>query len=167
MADRTPDDQLTAKEVAAEYGIPTGTLANHRCAGTGPAYTKAYPGKGGLVKYRRSAIDAWLKERSHQPTASELRLMVDRLRYLHTGHDCACHPCAETLRILNSTPAELLDDVRLEHREELGAQLLGEQEQREAADLADWGVLADDTQAMSIGLRRLLATYLPTLETTP
>lgn len=62
---------------------------------------------------------------------------------------------------------QLLAQVRAEHRAELGAQLLDDQEQCEAADRAAWGVLTDDTQAMGTGLRRLLATHIPTLETTP
>lgn len=50
---------LTPKQVHAEYGFSPQTLANWRWMGFGPNYIKG-PGKCGRIKYRRSAIEAWL-----------------------------------------------------------------------------------------------------------
>ncbi|MFD8446241.1 helix-turn-helix transcriptional regulator [Streptomyces globisporus] len=54
------DALLTPKQVYAEYGFSTQTLANWRRTGQGPDFIKTTPGKGGRIKYRRSAIEAWL-----------------------------------------------------------------------------------------------------------
>lgn len=51
---------LTPKQVQSEYGVSAKTLANYRWQGIGPCYVKAHPGKYGRVKYRRSAVEAWL-----------------------------------------------------------------------------------------------------------
>lgn len=59
------DELLSPKQVAAEYGFTTGTLANWRWAGSGPAFIKT-PGRSGRIKYRRSAIEAWLKAQTVQ-----------------------------------------------------------------------------------------------------
>ncbi|MEU9657564.1 helix-turn-helix transcriptional regulator [Streptomyces chartreusis] len=58
---------LTPKQVQAEYGIAVQTLANYRWQGIGPSYTKTNPSKYGRVKYRRSAIEAWLTAQTVQP----------------------------------------------------------------------------------------------------
>lgn len=58
------DPLLTPKQVFAEYGIAPQTLSNYRWAGTGPDFIKQTPGKGGRIKYRRSAIEKWLNERT-------------------------------------------------------------------------------------------------------
>ncbi|KPC79540.1 helix-turn-helix transcriptional regulator [Streptomyces sp. NRRL S-4] len=54
------DELLTPKQVAAEYGFTAGTLANWRWTGQGPDFIKAGPGRCGRIRYRRSAIEAWL-----------------------------------------------------------------------------------------------------------
>lgn len=56
------DELLTPRQVQADYGFSPQTLANWRWSGTGPAYIKQTPGKGGRIKYRRSAIEAWLDD---------------------------------------------------------------------------------------------------------
>lgn len=58
------DQIMTAKDVADEFGIAAQTLANWRWKRTGPKFIKTSPGKGGAVKYRRSAIEAWLDEKT-------------------------------------------------------------------------------------------------------
>lgn len=54
------DGLLSPKDVHTEYGFSPQTLANWRWTGTGPDYIKCSPGRGGRIKYRRSAIEAWL-----------------------------------------------------------------------------------------------------------
>ena len=61
------DQLLSPKQVHAEYGIAPQTLANYRWQGIGPAYVKTNPSKYGRVKYRRSAIEAWLNAQTVQP----------------------------------------------------------------------------------------------------
>lgn len=55
------DGLLNPKEVHAEYGFSPQTLANWRWTGMGPDYIKTSPGRGGRIKYRRSAIEQWLQ----------------------------------------------------------------------------------------------------------
>lgn len=55
------DELLSPKEVHAEYGFSPQTLANWRWTGTGPDYIKCSPGRGGRIKYRRSAMEQWLQ----------------------------------------------------------------------------------------------------------
>ncbi|MBU5944916.1 AlpA family transcriptional regulator [Streptomyces sp. PAM3C] len=60
------DELLTPRQVQGEYGFTQQTLANWRWMGTGPAYIKTSPGRGGRIKYRRSAIEAWLDAQTVQ-----------------------------------------------------------------------------------------------------
>jgi hypothetical protein len=57
---RMLDELLSPKQVYAEYGFSPQTTANWRWMGTGPDYIKTTPGRAGRIKYRRSAIEAWL-----------------------------------------------------------------------------------------------------------
>lgn len=50
---------LTPKQVEDEYGFKVSTLANWRWTGTGPEFIKT-SGVSGRIKYKRSAIEAWL-----------------------------------------------------------------------------------------------------------
>lgn len=50
---------LTPKQVQEEYGFKVSTLANWRWAGVGPEFIKT-AGRSGRIKYKRSAIEAWL-----------------------------------------------------------------------------------------------------------
>lgn len=50
---------LTPKQVQAEYGFKVSTLANWRWANIGPEFVKT-EGRSGRIKYKRSAIEAWL-----------------------------------------------------------------------------------------------------------
>lgn len=58
---------LTPREVEAEYGFSSEALRNWRSMGEGPDYIKQSPGRGGRIKYRRSAIEAWLDARTVTP----------------------------------------------------------------------------------------------------
>lgn len=60
------DPLLTPNQVQAQYGIAVKTMANYRWQGIGPAYVKTNPSKYGRVKYRRSAIEAWLDAQTVQ-----------------------------------------------------------------------------------------------------
>lgn len=55
-----PGGLLSPREVHAEYGFSTQTLANWRWTGTGPDFIKTSPSKSGRVLYRRSSIESWL-----------------------------------------------------------------------------------------------------------
>lgn len=46
---------LTPKEVEKLYSIKAGTLANWRCQGRGPKYSK----DGRLIRYSLDAIEEW------------------------------------------------------------------------------------------------------------
>jgi hypothetical protein len=48
---------VTEAQVAADLNISAKTLANHRCAGTGPRYLK----KGHVVLYKPEHIREWLE----------------------------------------------------------------------------------------------------------
>lgn len=61
------DPLLTPAQVEAQYGISRKTLSNYRWQGIGPKYVKAHPGQSGRVKYRRSAVDAWLEASTITP----------------------------------------------------------------------------------------------------
>ncbi|MFJ3617690.1 helix-turn-helix transcriptional regulator [Streptomyces iakyrus] len=61
------DQLLSPKQVHDEYGIALQTLANYRWQGIGPAYVKTNPSRAGRVKYRRSAIEAWLDAQTVRP----------------------------------------------------------------------------------------------------
>jgi predicted DNA-binding transcriptional regulator AlpA len=60
------DQLLTPRQVHAEYGFTPQTLANWRWMGMGPDFIKQTPGKGGRIKYRRSAIEQWLEAQTVQ-----------------------------------------------------------------------------------------------------
>jgi len=55
------DELLTPKQVEAEYGFHPRTLAQWRWMDVGPDFIKQSPGRGGRIKYRRSALEAWLE----------------------------------------------------------------------------------------------------------
>lgn len=58
----TVDDRLLSPDEAAEYlgGVSLSTLSNWRVLRTGPAYTKV----GRLIRYRESALVAYLTARN-------------------------------------------------------------------------------------------------------
>ncbi|MFD3698501.1 helix-turn-helix transcriptional regulator [Streptomyces sp. NPDC058646] len=58
------DEFLSPGQVHAEYGFSKQTLANWRWSDRGPSYIKTSPGRGGRIRYRRSAVEAWLDERT-------------------------------------------------------------------------------------------------------
>lgn len=58
------DGLLSPKEVHTEYGFSPQTLANWRWTGIGPDYIKTSPGRGGRIKYRRSAFEQWLSDQT-------------------------------------------------------------------------------------------------------
>lgn len=54
-------DFLSPKQFETEYGVPVGTQAVWRCTGR---YGLPYVKVGHNVRYRRSAIEAWLESRT-------------------------------------------------------------------------------------------------------
>lgn len=67
MSTPASDDLLSPSQVHSEYGFATAsTLANWRWLHQGPDYIKTSQSRAGRIRYRRSVIEAWLKENSHQ-----------------------------------------------------------------------------------------------------
>lgn len=56
----TTDEWLTPQETSQMTKLAVKTLSNKRYDGSGPAYSKTAPGRGGRVRYRRSSVTAWL-----------------------------------------------------------------------------------------------------------
>ena len=56
------DVWLTAREVAAYVRLAPKTLYNMRLRGEGPLAHKFGGGKAGVLRYRKSDVDAWLAE---------------------------------------------------------------------------------------------------------
>lgn len=56
MTSERPDRLLSPRDVADETGVGEKTLAMWRYQRIGPSYLKL----GGLVRYRRAVVDAWL-----------------------------------------------------------------------------------------------------------
>jgi predicted DNA-binding transcriptional regulator AlpA len=57
-----PDALLTPPTCAAYLGLSVLTLADFRCRGVGPNFIKC----GASVRYRRSAVEAWLESRTRK-----------------------------------------------------------------------------------------------------
>jgi len=53
---------LSPADLADELGVPTGTLADWRSRGIGPAYLRI----GKHARYRRADVDRWLDSRRHE-----------------------------------------------------------------------------------------------------
>lgn len=58
------EELLSPKQVRAIYGFSEQALASWRWMGTGPDFIKTSPGRSGRIRYRRSAIETWLNERT-------------------------------------------------------------------------------------------------------
>jgi hypothetical protein len=63
------DDFETPKEVAQRIKRTENWLAKSRCYGFGPPFLKI----SGLIRYRRSDVDAWLAGLEHASTADYRR----------------------------------------------------------------------------------------------
>ncbi|MGQ4355258.1 helix-turn-helix domain-containing protein [Streptomyces drozdowiczii] len=62
----TAGELLSPADVCELYGFSPQTLANYRWQGVGPDYIKTSAGRSGRVKYRRSAVEEWLKSQTVQ-----------------------------------------------------------------------------------------------------
>lgn len=62
-------DSMTTAELADYLKVEPKTLTNWRYLGRGPAYVK----HGGMVRYRREDVDAWIRQHTVQPGADEKR----------------------------------------------------------------------------------------------
>ncbi|MFF0506825.1 helix-turn-helix transcriptional regulator [Streptomyces fimicarius] len=60
------DELLTPKQMGTDYGFSPQTLANWRWMGNGPDYIKTSPGRSGRIRYKRSAVEAWLNAQTVQ-----------------------------------------------------------------------------------------------------
>lgn len=57
------NELLSPAETAGLLKLATSTLKDKRWKGTGPAYIKLSPGRGGRVRYRLRDVEQWLSER--------------------------------------------------------------------------------------------------------
>lgn len=57
------DELLTPSEAAQITKLSVSTLKDKRWKGTGPAYIKLSPGRGGRIRYRRRELESWLSPR--------------------------------------------------------------------------------------------------------
>ncbi len=64
-----PDEWLTPREAAKLAKLSVSTLSDKRWKGTGPAFTKLSPGRGGRIRYRRSDVIAWLNGKRDRSAA--------------------------------------------------------------------------------------------------
>lgn len=53
---------LDGDEAAALLGLTPNTLAKHRVRGTGPAFVRLGTGQKAPIRYRPTALEAWLTE---------------------------------------------------------------------------------------------------------
>ncbi|WP_342251549.1 helix-turn-helix transcriptional regulator [Sphingomonas sp. OTU376] len=63
-----PPRYLKTPDAALHVGLSPRTLEKHRYCGTGPDYHKL----GGRVLYTLEALDAWLQQGLHKPTATAI-----------------------------------------------------------------------------------------------
>ena len=69
MISNSNDKILTEREVCNWLGVSEPTLFRHRRDGTGPKFIQLSARR---VGYRRSAVEAWLRQRErHRPLRSE------------------------------------------------------------------------------------------------
>ncbi len=61
-----PDELLTPPQVSQITKLTVSTLADKRWKGTGPAFTKLSPGRGGRIRYRRGDVYTWLARSSQE-----------------------------------------------------------------------------------------------------
>lgn len=59
-----PDELLKPPTVSDMVKLAPRTLSDMRWKGTGPAFIKLSPGKGGRIRYRRRDVESWLQERA-------------------------------------------------------------------------------------------------------
>ncbi|MEZ0061905.1 hypothetical protein ABIF26_007448 [Bradyrhizobium elkanii] len=61
-----PDDLLSPQEVATMLKVTTGTLANYRVNGDGPAFVK-----GGRIQYRRGDVLEYVRSLVRRSTSQQ------------------------------------------------------------------------------------------------
>lgn len=64
------DRLITEEELADLVGWSLDWVRKQRRSGNGPDYIRLGGGKG-HIRYRQSAVDAWLDERTHESAAAE------------------------------------------------------------------------------------------------
>jgi hypothetical protein len=60
----SPDDLLSQEQVAKLLRITTGTLANYRVRGDGPAFVKVKP-----IQYRRTDVEEYINSKVRRSTS--------------------------------------------------------------------------------------------------
>lgn len=67
------DELLTREQVAKWLGLEAHTLACWRCSQKGPPMVKFGSGRSSAVRYRRSAVEAWLTDHEAEITATRTK----------------------------------------------------------------------------------------------
>ncbi len=62
-------EYLTTKELASYLGVSQPWLEAGRANGFGPPFIRTRKGKGSVVRYKRSSVDAWMLARERTPEA--------------------------------------------------------------------------------------------------
>lgn len=70
--DAAPERLLLAPEAARHLRLSPGTLAKHRCYGTGPVYRK----NGGRILYALSDLEAWSRRGARRSTSDRDAIVV-------------------------------------------------------------------------------------------
>jgi predicted DNA-binding transcriptional regulator AlpA len=65
------DSLLMPKDAAAVLSVSVDTLSRYRMTGVGPKFVKLTHGQQGMVRYRRSDLDAWIASRTVQSTSED------------------------------------------------------------------------------------------------
>ena len=68
ITDKFQDPLLTTEEFAEYALIHPVTAIKMRTAGTGPEYIRTGSGRGQGVRYRKSAVEKWLRSRTVKPS---------------------------------------------------------------------------------------------------
>jgi hypothetical protein len=75
-----PDDLLSQKEVAAEWGISVKTLEAWRWTGGGPPYIKLGKSRRGIVRYRRRDVNDFVGDQHREHTSHDTAIREAKRR---------------------------------------------------------------------------------------
>lgn len=75
-----PEDLLTQKEVAAEWGVSEKALEKWRVTGEGPPYIKLGKGRCARVRYRRRDVTKFVEEQFREHTTHDDAIRATRGR---------------------------------------------------------------------------------------
>jgi hypothetical protein len=88
--DTNADCLLTREQVAAMLGLDPHTLACWRSEGRGPAFIKFGSNRSAAVRYRRSAVEAWLANPPKVEASSKEEWREERRRAAAAKAEGSC-----------------------------------------------------------------------------